>query len=211
MKYLYNPPFIVKKILNDFFWQTSNNKIFLTFDDGPNPETTENILSTLNNQKIKALFFCVGENVNRYKELTKTIIDEGHTIGNHTYHHKKLPTLPKAKALEEINNFTKLMKENFDYNVIYFRPPHGRINLVTKRLIKETEMKCVMWNLLTYDYKNDIKKVKFAVNKYLKKNSLVVLHDSLKSKDIIENSINFIAETAEKKCFEFGSVDECLN
>jgi len=88
MRYKYNPPLIIKKIFNNFIWETSNNKILLTFDDGPNPGTTEIILEELNNQKIKAVFFCVGNNIHKYPELAKDILANGHLIANHTYNHK---------------------------------------------------------------------------------------------------------------------------
>jgi hypothetical protein len=67
-----------------------------------------------------------------------------------------------------------------------------------------------MWSLLTYDYKNDINLVKLVASKYMRRNSIIVLHDSLKSKDIIVDSINFIAEQAEKNGFEIGEPAECL-
>ena len=68
-----------------------------------------------------------------------------------------------------------------------------------------------MWSLLTYDYKNDLSIVKFAVDKYLKHNSIIVLHDSNKSKNIISDSISFIADEVGKKHYQFGEADECLN
>ncbi|MBZ0200165.1 MAG: hypothetical protein K8H86_09880, partial [Ignavibacteriaceae bacterium] len=71
-------------------------------------------------------------------------------------------------------------------------------------------LKNIMWSLLTYDYKNDINVVKFAVQKFLKDNSIIVLHDSLKSKEIIADSIELIINEAEKKGFTFGEPDECL-
>ena len=66
MKYLYDPPGILKVMFSGFYWNTNNNKILLTFDDGPNPETTEIILKRLSEEKIKAMFFCVGENIKKY-------------------------------------------------------------------------------------------------------------------------------------------------
>ncbi len=62
-RYLYNPPAIIKKIFNEFYWQSTNNKILLTFDDGPNPGITEKILEQLSSLNIKALHFCVGNNI----------------------------------------------------------------------------------------------------------------------------------------------------
>jgi peptidoglycan-N-acetylglucosamine deacetylase len=210
MRYLYNPPFVIKKLFNEFFWQTSNNKILLTFDDGPNPGITEKILVTLNQLKIKTLFFCVGENIKRYSKLVNKILDEGHTIGNHTFYHKVLIKLGREEALEEINSVNDLMKNDFDYELKYFRPPYGRVNFKTKKLINETGMKCIMWNLLTYDYKNDIKRVKFSVDNFLQNNSIIVLHDNNKSSDFIVDSIKYIADSAAKNGFEFGAPDECL-
>ncbi|MCH7962665.1 MAG: polysaccharide deacetylase family protein [Bacteroidetes bacterium] len=211
MKYLYNPPLIIKKIYKHFYWQTSNNKILLTFDDGPNPGTTEKILYTLNKLKIKALHFCVGENLERYKELVNKILNEGHTIGNHTYYHRTLTSLSSKESLEEINSLNSLMKNDYSCNIKYFRPPFGRINFKTKKIMNEADLRCVMWNLLTYDYNNDIKRVKFSVDNYLQNNSIIVLHDSNKTNDFIIDSIKYIADTAAAKGFEFGVPEECLN
>ena len=210
MKYLYNPPLILKKLFKHFYWQTSNNKILLTFDDGPNPGTSEKILSALNNLKISSLHFCVGENLKHYNELVNNILNEGHTIGNHTYHHKTLTSLSTNEALEEIKSVNSLMRNVYNYNIKYFRPPYGRINFRTKKIMDETGMKCVMWNLITYDYKNDIKRVKFSIDNYLQNNSIVVLHDNNKSSDFIVDSINYIADSAAAKGFEFGVPEECL-
>ncbi len=210
MKYLYDPPLIIKRLFKDFSWQTSNNKILLTLDDGPNPKSTEKILNLLSKLKIKALFFCVGKNIEQYSEWVKNILNEGHTIGNHTFNHKILTGLNKEDSLEEINSFNSLMLEEYEHKVKCFRPPFGRINFKTKKLMNETEMKCVMWNLLTYDYKMDIKKVKFSIDNYLQKNSIIVLHDSNKTEDIIEDSVKYIADAASKNGLDFGVPEECL-
>ncbi len=210
MKFLYDPPLLIKRLFKDFCWQTSNNKILLTLDDGPNPRSTEKILNLFSKLEIKALFFCVGKNVERYSEWTKNILNEGHIIGNHTFNHKILTRLNKIDSREEINSFNSLMIEKYDRKVKYFRPPFGMVNFKTKKLMKETGMKCVMWNLLTYDYKKDIKKVKFSVNNYLQINSMIVLHDSNKTEDIIEDSIKYIVDAVSKNGFDFGVPEECL-
>jgi peptidoglycan-N-acetylglucosamine deacetylase len=211
VKYLYNPPFLLKKIFSDFYWETSSGKILLTFDDGPLPETTVFILKELSDLKIKSLFFCIGNNLKKYPTLFNEIISEGHAIGNHTFNHKKLTELEIPKIQEEIDMFNNYVKENFNSSVKYFRPPYGKFNLSLRKILKEKKMKNVMWSLLTYDYKNDYNLVKFAVMKYLKQNSIIVLHDSLKSKNIIVQSINFIFEEAEKRGFQIGEPSECLN
>lgn len=210
MKFRYNPPQIVKKYFHEFYWNTTNNKILLTFDDGPIPESTEIILSELSKNKIKVIFFCVGDNIRKHPSLTNEILAEGHTIGNHTINHRILKTLSYADKIKQIQSFNNLMKEEFNYEVKYFRPPHGKFQLSTNNLLKQFNLQNIMWSLLTYDYKNNFELVKFAVTNYLNKNSIVVLHDSIKSKDIIRASISFIVDEAAKNNFSFGEPSECL-
>lgn len=211
MKYLYDPPFILKKVFSDFYWNTTNNKVLLTFDDCPNPGTTEIILKNLSDEKIKALFFCVGDNVQKYPELIQSILNEGHSIGNHTFNHKILSKISNQEKDFQISSFNLLFKEKFNLGVKYFRPPHGKFQLSTSSLMKKHNLKNVMWSLLTYDYKNDLSIVKFAAKKYLKNNSIIVLHDSNKSKNIISDSISLIADKVRKQNYQFGGADECLN
>lgn len=210
MKYLYNPPGLVKRVYSKFQWNTINNKILLTFDDGPIPETTQMILKYLDKNKIKSIFFCVGANVKKYSGLFSEIICENHFAGNHTFHHKKLTKLKEDEAINEVSLVTKLMCEKFNYPVGYFRPPYGKFNFKTTKILESTKLKPVMWSLLTCDYKNDLNLVKLVVDKYLKQNSIVVLHDSLSSKDIILQSLDYILEKAGKMNYEIGEPSGCL-
>ena len=210
MKYLYNPPYVIKKIFSSFQWESKVNKILLTFDDGPIPETTPLILKELASSDIKAAFFCVGENINRYPDLYRRITEEGHLICNHTYNHRVISKLKRSETIEQIEKFNNLIKEKSGGDVLYFRPPHGRFRLSTSSLLGEMNMKAVMWSLLAYDYKNNINVIKFAIRRYLRKNSIIVLHDSIKSRDIIEESISYLVEEASRQGFEIGVPAECL-
>lgn len=211
MKYLYNPPQLLKNLFYDFYWDTKNNNVLLTFDDAPNPGTTEIILKKLSDEKIKALFFCVGDNVSKYPELVSQIKSEGHTFGNHTLNHKKLNKISEDEKEFQISSVNRLFEENYSIKLKYFRPPHGIFQLSTKKVLNHFKLKNVMWSLLTYDYKNDFSIVKFAVNNYLKNNSIIVLHDSNKSKNIINDSISLIVDEARKNNFQFGDAEQCLN
>jgi len=210
MQSFYNPPLILKKLFGSFVWETSCGKILLTFDDGPIPETTPVILKQLRAKKIKALFFAVGDNIKKYPSLCNQILSEGHVIGNHTYHHKRITKISYDEAIKEIRSFNELLYEKHNYRVKYFRPPHGIFNHRTPSLLRQFGLTNVLWSLLTYDYKNDMSIVKFAVQKYLKQNSIIVLHDSLKSKDIIVDAIDLAVSEADKKGFKFGEPVECL-
>jgi peptidoglycan-N-acetylglucosamine deacetylase len=210
MKFRYNPPDVIKKMFSSFQWESKTDKVLLTFDDGPIPETTPLILDTLSGYNIKAAFFCVGENIQRYPDLCRDLIKEGHLVCNHTFNHKPLTNLNRNDAAGQIERFNNLIKSDFNGDVLYFRPPHGRFNFSTPSLMKEMHLTNVMWSLLTYDFRNDLTIVKFAVNKYLEKNSVVVLHDSLKSKDIIGESIRYIVDESSRKGFQIGAPSECL-
>lgn len=210
MKYLYDPPVLIKKIFPDFYWNTANKKILITFDDGPIPETTESILKTLDEFKINALFFCVGNNIHKYPGLAKEILSCGHEIGNHTFNHRIIAGLTAKEFEKEVSDFDNMAERLLDKKIRYFRPPHGRFSLKMNKLLRENEISNVMWSLLTFDYKNNLNIVKFALKKYLKADSIIVLHDSLKSKDIIIDSIKVTIDEVCKNEFEFGVPSECL-
>ncbi len=203
------PPKLIRKIFPNTIWESGIDKILFTFDDGPNPETTKIILDKLKEHSIKSIFFCVGENIERYPDLARQIVNEGHLIGNHTHSHKNINFFSK-NANWNITQCSQAIEEVVKNNPKYFRPPHGRVGLKTEKLMKQNRLKNVMWSLLTYDYKNDINIVKFAVEKYLKENSIIVLHDSNKSKHIIAESIDFIVDRIKKQGYKIGEPSECL-
>lgn len=210
MKIKYNPPVLIQKIFRDFIWKTSNDKILLTFDDGPSETATLKILNILRTNNLKSVFFCVGNNIKKHSSLVHKIIEGGHIIANHSMNHKSLTKMNREESIKELSSFNDLMKEKFNYHVKYFRPPHGRFNLKANGILNELNMKCVMWNLLTYDYENNIEKVKYAIANYLKGNSIIVFHDSIKCDDIIEESLNYTIEQANKKGFIIGEPADCL-
>ena len=188
----------------------SNNKILLTFDDGPTVEATQTILKALDENKIKALFFCVGQNIERKSELAKEVITQGHSIGNHNYSHKSLIKLSKEDQISEIKKCNDVIYNMLGVEPVYYRPPYGRYRLSTNKLLKQFKLKNIMWSLLTYDFKNDFNLVKSAVDKNLKSDSIIVLHDNIKSSDIIVDSIRYIVDKASEEGYKFGDPAECL-
>lgn len=210
MKYLYTPPLLVRKVFSNFQWESCCNKILLTFDDGPTAECTEKILNELSRHGIKAAFFAVGNNIRKYPELVIRILEEGHVIGNHTFNHQDIWFADKSFIINEIESFNLLMKEKYDYEVKYFRPPHGRFDHRSSGILRSRGLRSVMWSLLTADYKNDLDTVRYASDHYLRKNSIVVLHDNIKSSAVISDSITYLIERAEANNYHFGDPAECL-
>lgn len=209
LKPFYNPPSLIKLMFKNFIWNSFSEKIVLTFDDGPNPDTTEIILQSLAMHKIKGIFFCVGNNIDKYESLTQEILSEGHEIGNHMWNHSVITKMDWNSVEQEINKTNSLLQNKFSYKCTYFRPPHGRFNLKFYREYSR-KTRIVMWSLLTFDYKNDFNIVKFGVQKYIRNNSIVVMHDSIKSKKIISDSINYLVEQVMKNNFSFGVPKSCL-
>jgi peptidoglycan/xylan/chitin deacetylase (PgdA/CDA1 family) len=197
-------------MFSNFQWNSEIDKVLLTFDDGPNPNTTKLILNELEKHSIKSIFFCVGENLERYPEITKEILASGHEIGNHTFSHQRITKQKQSELFNTIEKVQNIAQEKYGYEIKYFRPPHGRFNLKSNKTLSEFNLINVMWSLLTYDYKNDLNIVKFALSKNLNKNSIIVLHDSNKSKDIVVDSIKTIVEEVEKKNYQIGMPSECL-
>ena len=203
------PPKIFHKIFPKTIWESNANRILVTFDDGPNEETTQIILAKLKEHSIKSIFFCVGDNVERYPDLAKKIIAEGHTIGNHTMSHININGFNK-NVNANIAQCSHIIERVIGVRPEYFRPPHGRIGLRTEKILERIGLENVMWSLLTYDYKNDINIVKFGIKKYLKENSIIVFHDSIKSKEIIADAIDFIVDRVNANGYEIGEPNECL-
>jgi peptidoglycan/xylan/chitin deacetylase (PgdA/CDA1 family) len=210
IKWLYDSSAIGKVLFPSFLWETVNNKILFTFDDGPNPSTTPKILNLLSKFGKKAIFFVVGENAQKYPDLLKEIVIAGHSVGNHTFNHRVVTKLTYKELEEQISLTNKTVEDITGVKLEYFRPPKGKLNFSFPKKIKNYSLINVMWNLSTYDYKNDLNIVKFALKNYLKPKSILGMHDSQKNSKIVEDSIRFAVELAEEKGFQFGEPSECL-
>lgn len=123
-------------------------KIALTFDDGPHPYYTEQLLKGLEERGAKASFFITGQNVEAYPEIVKKIHEDGHLIGNHTYSHTQLTSRNQEKFKEEIIKTNEVIKEVTGEDTIFVRPPYGSWN---KEFEKELNMFPVLWTIDTLD------------------------------------------------------------
>lgn len=158
--------------------QTSSKVIYLTFDDGPVPEVTPQVLDILDAFGWKATFFCVGDNVRKHPELYREVLKRGHRTANHTYNHLKGFETPTDKYIENV----ALAAQYIDSNL--FRPPHGHITYKQIRLLKKN-YQLIMWDVITHDYNQSLtpEQVYKNVERYLRKGSIVVFHDSMKARE----------------------------
>lgn len=202
---------LFKKMFPDFIYNTVNNKILLTFDDGPEPGVTDIVLKTLDERKIKSLFFCLGKKAEFNKSLVEEIISEGHTIGNHTYNHDQFIFNKKNDLRVSIEKTNRIFFENYGIRVEYFRPPKLLVDFRTQPLTENLNLKTVMGSLLTGDWKGDLDIVQKNINDFLCCNSIVILHDSLLTKNIIKESIDILTDTITRNNLSIGEPSECLN
>lgn len=155
---------------------TEEKAVYLTFDDGPNPEVTPKVLDILDEFGAKATFFCVGENVFKYPEVFDEVKRRGHAVGNHTFNHVK----GFGKTVDDyVDNVRKA--DEF-INIKLFRPPHGQITPKQVKALKD-DFKIVMWDFITYDYDKEKspEEIIREVKKRTRNGSIVVFHDSLKA------------------------------
>ncbi|HBN57117.1 MAG TPA: peptidoglycan-N-acetylglucosamine deacetylase, partial [Lachnospiraceae bacterium] len=180
-------------------------KIALTFDDGPHPVYTEEMLNLLEEMEVPATFFLLGQNVENQGELVKEIADKGHLIGNHTYHHVQITTLTTEQAYEEINKTSDLIEELTGKGTEYVRPPFGTWN---KGLEADLNLIPVMWTIDTLDWTTgNVSWIVEQVVKKAKDNDIILMHDSYKS---TVQAVERIIPLLMAEGFEFVTVDEVL-
>ncbi len=156
--------------------------VYLTFDDGPIPETTPYIIDTLKKYGVKATFFCVGENVKKYPELYKHIIEEGHSVGNHTFNHLKGWKIPLGTYLENVNQCAEYVSSNL------FRPPYGKMTIAQYHALKKKFL-LIFWDVLVpdYDENSSTQKCLDIIKRKTRAGSILVLHDNLKAKNKLKD------------------------
>ena len=203
----------------------SERSVYLTFDDGPIPESTPFLLETLRHYGVKATFFVVGENVQKHPDLFRQIIEDGHQVGNHTYHHlgsfkhwaatylidtfkcqqaivKLAPTLqPTPQPLPTREG---LGGGSAGAVPPLFRPPHGWLRHSVYYWLSK-EFRIVMWDLVTRDYSKWLTAddVYENVRRYARNGSIITFHDSLKSIDKLHTALPRSIEWLQEQGYEF--------
>lgn len=180
-------------------------KIALTFDDGPNPGSTPILLDGLKERGVKVTFFVIGQNVEKYPDIVKREAQEGHIVGNHTYHHVEITKISADEAKAEIMDTSNLVEEITGIPTEYMRPPFGAWQ---KELELGMDVMPVLWNVDPLDWTTENEDE--IVNKVVtqaKENDIILLHDCYKSS---VNAALRIIDILQKKGFEFVTVDELL-
>lgn len=201
----------IKKLFSNYVWDIPNNenKIYLTFDDGPTPEITEWTLNLLKEYNAKATFFCIGDNIRKHPEIFKKVIAAEHSIGNHTYNHLNGW---KTSTDDYIEN-TKLHEtEHYKLSIEHcqlFRPPYGKIKPLQSKILRKLGYKIIMWDVISYDFDPTISQEKCLENvlKNVQSGSIIVFHDSKKAFQNLEYVLPRILEFLNERGFVFEKLD----
>jgi len=189
--FIVRPPAFVTKLMFNSTWRLPVDEkiIYLTFDDGPIPETTPQVLRLLDQYNAKATFFCVGENVEKYPDLFMDIKNKRHSVGNHTYNHLKGWSTPNFVYIRNVEKADALIHSSL------FRAPYGKITY-SQRLILNKKYNLIMWDVLSGDYDQKISNQHCLQNvlNYTRNGSVVVFHDSIKAK---KNMLHALPKTLE--------------
>ena len=180
----------------------NDHSVYLTFDDGPIPESTPYILKVLKEFDVKATFFVVGDNVRKYPELYQQILNEGHRVGNHTYNHI-------GGARHSIYTYEKNVKKCDDLiHSDLFRPPHGWMRPTQYHRFKH-KFRIVMWDLVTRDYSKRLSAYDVVrnVHLYARNGSIITFHDSLKSIDKLHYALPASLRYLKSQGYEFKVFD----
>lgn len=199
--FLHQSPSWLQWLLSDYTWRinTEEKVIYLTFDDGPIPVVTEQVIKTLESFGATATFFCIGDNVRKHPDIFSELKKQGHSIGNHTFNHLNgWKTDNKAY----LDNFYRC-QDILETETNLFRPPYGRIRKAQYELLPQGT-RVIMWDVLTGDFSPEISpETALTKSKNLTRpGTIVLMHDSLKAEQkmsyILPGLLDFFSEKQYK-------------
>ncbi|MDO5979392.1 polysaccharide deacetylase family protein [Flavivirga spongiicola] len=238
MRYALTPvktPLVAKKMFPNYIWDipTTDKVLYLTFDDGPTPEITNWVLDTLKEYHAKATFFCIGNNIEKHPEIFQNILDEAHSIGNHTHNHvkgwktkskdylKNIEAAQKTINNQILNNNSEIINHqssivNHQSSIInrqspiinLFRPPYGQITPKQGKKLIAWGYKIIMWDVLSFDWDHTVSE-ETCLNNVTSKatnGSVIVFHDSVKASKNMQYTLPKTLEFFSKKGYSFKAI-----
>lgn len=184
---------------------TEAQKIALTFDDGPHPYYTEQLLDGLKERGVVATFFVTGEHASLHPDVIKRMQEEGHLIGNHTYSHMQLTSRNRADFKEELIKTNEIIEEITGVEVEYVRPPYGAWD---KSFEEELNMIPVLWTIDPMDWcSSNVSRITERITNKARENAIILMHDYY---DTSVTAALMAVDELLKEGYEFVTVEEIL-
>lgn len=204
--YLVKTPWWVRLLYPNLTWRIKEpgKTLYLTFDDGPHETATPFVLDQLQQYHAKATFFCIGKNVAAHPAICNRILQEGHNMGNHTYHHVNGWKVTDEVYVNEVAEAAKLIESNL------FRPPYGRIKRSQQRKLQipNPKLQTIMWDVLSGDFDTNLSGEACLgyVLYHTRPGSIIVFHDSTKAWDRLQYALPKVLEHFTRQGYEFRAL-----
>lgn len=192
LRILYQFPDWVQRWYPHALWRGDTGgiapSVYLTFDDGPVPEVTPQVLDILDSYAVKATFFWVGENLLKYPHLAQEVVRRGHKIGNHTYNHLSGWSVSSDEYKTNIQKTDAIIRETVPLycernTERLFRPPYGKMRRDVYKWLQTNGYTIVLWDLVTHDYNRRYppQEIERISMRYVRDGSIILMHDSIKA------------------------------
>jgi len=205
-------PELLKKYGGIYIGDTSKKVIYLTFDEGYENGYTSKILDVLRDNNVKAVFFITGPYLKEHQDLVRRMVEEGHTVGNHTIHHPSLPQLSDEQLEEEILGLDRAFKEKFGKEMKFLRPPKGEYSERTLAISQKLGYCNLFWSFAYDDwYRDKIRGADYAyqmVMRNLHNGAILLLHAV--SKDNAD-ALDMIIKGAREMGYTIGDINDIIS
>lgn len=205
--YLIRPPKLYRWLYSDAIFRGPEDEktVYLTFDDGPEPEATEFVLDVLKTHGVKGTFFFLGKNVLKHPETVQRLKVEGHVIANHGMNHLNGWKSNKSDYMNDALKGKKVTGSDM------FRPPYGRLTLPQYWAVRKSEH-VVFWDVISGDFDTSISPAQVIDNvvSNVRNGSIVVMHDSKKALKNLRDSLGQIIEDLVKRGYRFETLDTLI-
>ena len=204
----------------DVFAQTSNvyhriesndKKIALTFDDGPHPRITRQILEILDEYGIRATFFVIGQNAVNYPDTMKLLVESGCEIGNHTYSHENFRNMSPYEMQEEFKRCTEILRERFSVEPTLIRPPQGVCAEGVYSTASEMDYDIILWSIDTRDWAHtSASDIAQNILCNARGGDIILMHDYIAGKSGTCEALRIIIPELLSRGYEFVTVGELI-
>ncbi len=201
------------KIDADVYRKKENDymKIALTFDDGPHPRYTPQILNILEKYNVKATFFIVGINAHYYPDTLVKVANSGHEIGNHTYTHPRVSTIERQELISQVEKCETEIYGITECKTKNFRPPEGMLDNSILSVLKSLDYKVILWDIDTRDWDHTpANEIAENVVDRVSSGDIILMHDYIDRDSPTPEALNIFLPILIEKGYKFVTVSELI-
>lgn len=187
-------------------------KIALTFDDGPHPYYTAEILEILKEYNVKATFFFVGQNIENYPDAAEQVYLSGHEIGNHTYTHHRVRAMERGELVRELERCDDEIYRLYEYKTRLFRPPEGAFDDDVESIARNMDYSIILWSVDTRDWEGNTPiKIYQNVIDHVRSGDIILMHDYIGRNSPTPDALRMIIPKLIEMGYSFVSVSELIS